>query len=169
MNTSNMWFSLIFLGGSSIPKKKEGKLLIIPRNMRVYKLMSRMLKTRSSVQCRSHHIKLLRTFRNVNKIVANLQNKIGKQTYQATYDQLTSDKSLFPSTIGDNSENQNTIPKKKIIIKQETEKKNEGTQTDLSFGPCFPLSDPKTDECYSQFQWVIFQQPIPYPQAPTWQ
>ena len=43
---------------------------------KVFKMMAKYMKTRSSVQCRSHHQKLLNKCKNYKEIIEQLSNKI---------------------------------------------------------------------------------------------
>ena len=57
--------------------------------------MSLLIKTRDAIQCRSHHMKQLKTFKNVKNIIKNYRRRIGDGDYKTLYHNLTSDSSIF--------------------------------------------------------------------------
>ena len=48
--------------------------------------MSIFVKTRDAIQCRSHHMKQLKTFRNLKSIIKNFKKKGGEQEYRKAYE-----------------------------------------------------------------------------------
>lgn len=57
--------------------------------------MSSFLKTRNPIQCRSHHIKLLRTYKCSNNIVKNLKQRVGNQEYFHLFRTITTEYKIF--------------------------------------------------------------------------
>lgn len=47
-------------------------------NWNIFKGMSKFVKTRNPQQCRSHHIKLLKQFKGINKFISIVVNRIPK-------------------------------------------------------------------------------------------
>lgn len=61
--------------------------------------MSKFILTRDCIQCRSHHIKLIRTFSCIKRIVRNLKKKIGATKYSEIQQLLTSNNKIFDKNI----------------------------------------------------------------------
>lgn len=57
--------------------------------------MSILIQSRDAIQCRSHHMKQLKTFKNVKNIIKNFRKKIGDGEYKILYYGLTSDSEIF--------------------------------------------------------------------------
>lgn len=60
---------VVFAQGTPISQSKEVLLSLILRNHKVYKQMSQFIGTRDGIQCRSHHVKQLRTYGQIRKII----------------------------------------------------------------------------------------------------
>lgn len=61
--------------------------------------MSIFMITRDAIQCRSHHMKQLKTFRNLNNIIKNYKKKIGEEEYREVYKNVTLDTTIFKEEI----------------------------------------------------------------------
>ena len=57
--------------------------------------MASFIITRNAIQCRSHHIKLLRTFRTIDQIKKNFVMKVGETAYSMLMADLTSTHTIF--------------------------------------------------------------------------
>ncbi len=47
--------------------------------------MSKYIPTRTPIQCRSHHQKLIAKYRNFKKIITSFKNEIGEETYDREF------------------------------------------------------------------------------------
>ena len=50
--------------------------------------MSHLIMTRDPVQCRSHHMKQMKTLKSVNTILKKYKKKVGFVTYENKYNEL---------------------------------------------------------------------------------
>ena len=57
--------------------------------------MSEFLKTRDAIQCRSHHMKQLRTLRKIRNIIKHTKKNVGEEDYQKIYENTVKDSSIF--------------------------------------------------------------------------
>lgn len=57
--------------------------------------MAEFIQTRTAVQCRNHHTKLIRTYRNIENIVKDFKQEIGNSHYFEAFKVLTSNYKLF--------------------------------------------------------------------------
>ena len=60
--------------------------------------MSEFLGTRNGIQCRSHHMKQLRTMKKIKMIVKKTKTTMTELQYQRLYDQITSTHASFKNT-----------------------------------------------------------------------
>ena len=66
-------FFIVFSEKAPISEPKEVLILTIRRNNKVFKEMADFIGTRDGIQCRSHHVKLLRTHKQIRKIIERLE------------------------------------------------------------------------------------------------
>ena len=52
------------------------------RSNRIFKRMALFVQSRDGIQCRSHHMKQLRTHKQVRKIILHYEQKIGGKVYE---------------------------------------------------------------------------------------
>ena len=57
--------------------------------------MSEFLMTRDAIQCRSHHMKQLRTLRKIRNIIKQTKRTVGEEDYMSMYENTVKDSSIF--------------------------------------------------------------------------
>jgi hypothetical protein len=55
--------------------KEENKTI---RNWKIFKGMSRFVKTRNPQQCRSHHLKLIKEFKGISRFILMVMERLPK-------------------------------------------------------------------------------------------
>ena len=75
-------------------KKKYTKILF--RNFRVFDQMSRWIKTRTSLQCRSHHQKAIEKYKDVKRVIAGEKEELKGIDYKNKFKELKDDAKINP-------------------------------------------------------------------------
>ena len=57
--------------------------------------MSTLVKTRDAIQCRSHHMKQLKVFKNVKNVIKNYKRKVGEETYRVAFKRTVDNSIIF--------------------------------------------------------------------------
>lgn len=87
-NMKSTYFSSNVSKRISVQEKIESKFAFIFRRLKIFKVMEQLIESRSSIQCRSHHVKLMRTNKTIPSLINKYKRSVGFKKYADRFKKL---------------------------------------------------------------------------------